>query len=57
VLFILYPAVRPNESTVDGATAAMASGSWVASHLFAMIGFILVPLGLLGLWNATGADE
>lgn len=55
VLFILYPAVRPweNESTVGGATAAMASGSWVASHLFAMIGFVLVPLGLLALWNAV----
>src|SRR5574342_555145 len=51
VLFILYPAMRPwkDESTVDGATVAMSSGSWVASHLFAMIGFILVPLGLLAL--------
>jgi len=51
VLFFLYPAVRPwqDESTVDGATRAMSSGAWVASHLFAMIGFILIPLGLLGL--------
>lgn len=55
VLFILYPAIRPwkNESTVDGATAAMASGSWVAAHLFAMIGFILVPLGLLALQSTV----
>jgi hypothetical protein len=51
VLFLLYPAVRPwhDESTVEGATASMSSAAWVASHLFAMIGFILVPLGLLAL--------
>lgn len=50
-LFVLYPAVRPwhDESTVDGAVASMSSGAWVASHLFAMIGFILVPLALLAL--------
>jgi hypothetical protein len=50
-LFLLYPATRPwhDESTVEGATAAMASGAWIASHLFAMIGFILVPFGLLAL--------
>ena len=52
LLFVLYPAVRPwaDESTVEGATQAMTSGAWVASHVFAMIGFILVGLGLLGLW-------
>jgi hypothetical protein len=27
----------------------MSSPAWVASHLFAMIGFVLVPLGLLAL--------
>lgn len=56
VLFVLYPAVRPwqDESTVEGATKAMNSGAWVAAHLFAMVGFILVALGLLGLWNAVG---
>ena len=55
VLFILYPAVRPwqDESTVEGATKAMSAGAWVAAHLFAMLGFILVALGLLGLWNAV----
>src|ERR687888_2550986 len=54
VLFILYPAVRPwqDEATVAGAIKAMSSGAWVAAHLFAMVGFILVALGLLGLWNA-----
>jgi hypothetical protein len=51
VLFVLYPAVRPweDETTVDGAVAAMGSWAWVASHLFAMVGFILVALGLLTL--------
>jgi len=56
VLFVLYPAVRPwrNESTVDGARSAMGSGAWVASHLFAMVGFILVALGLLALRDVLG---
>jgi len=51
VLFLLYPAVRPwhDESTVDGAVASMGSGAWVAAHAFAMVGFVLVPLGLLAL--------
>lgn len=54
VLFILYPAVRPweDEDTEAGAIAAMTSGAWIASHLFAMIGFILVALGLLALRGA-----
>lgn len=55
VLFALYPATRPwyDESTVDGATRAMSSDWWVASHLFAMIGFILVTLGLLAVREAV----
>ncbi|WP_238006941.1 hypothetical protein KZZ52_44430 [Dactylosporangium sp. AC04546] len=49
VLFLLYPALRPwaDETTVDGAVHSMSSPWWVATHLFAMIGFILVPLALL----------
>lgn len=56
VLFLLYPAVRPwhDESTVEGATASLSSGAWVAAHLFAMIGFVLVPLGLLALRDLLG---
>jgi hypothetical protein len=56
VLFILYPAVRPwdDESTVSGAIEAMSSGAWVAAHLFAMVGFILMALGLLAVWAAVG---
>jgi hypothetical protein len=56
ILFVLYPVFRPwrDESMVDGATAAMSSGAWVASHFFAMIGFILIPLALLALRQAAG---
>jgi hypothetical protein len=56
VLFVLYPAVRPwqDESTVAGATKAMSSGAWVAAHLFAVAGFILVALGLLAVWATVG---
>jgi len=49
MMFLLYPAVRP---AGDGA-ADWASSAWVASHLFAMIGFILVPLGLFTLLNTV----
>ena len=51
LLFVAYPVARPwhDESTVDGATRSMASNWWVAAHAFAMIGFILLPLGLLAV--------
>jgi hypothetical protein len=56
VLFLLYPVVRPwtDETTADGAREAMASGAWVASHFFAIAGFVLVPLALLGLRRLVG---
>jgi len=49
LLFLLYPVFRPweDETTTAGAAAAMGSQAWVLSHLFAMIGFILVPIALL----------
>jgi hypothetical protein len=49
LLFLLYPATRPweDETTAAGAAAAMGSQAWVWSHLFAMIGFVLVPIALL----------
>lgn len=45
ILFVLYPALRPwsDESLPDAAAASMGSPWWVATHLFAMIGFILLP--------------
>jgi hypothetical protein len=50
VLFVLYPATRPysDEKTLDAARA-FASSAWVAAHLFAVVGFILLTLGLLAL--------
>ena len=56
VLFLAYPLVRPyhDESTVAGATKSMGSNAWVAAHLFAMIGFVLLPLGLLAVSGAIG---
>lgn len=56
VLFLLYPALRPwtDETTAGGAREAMSSNAWVLSHFFAMIGFVLVPLALLGLRHVVG---
>ena len=54
VLFLGYPALRPwhDEGTVAGATASMSSAAWVTAHFLAMLGFILMPLGLLALRSA-----
>ncbi len=50
VCFILYPAIRPfsDESTLQGARA-FATSSWLLAHSLAMVGFILLMLGMLGL--------
>lgn len=55
LLFLLYPASRPwqDETTAAGAAASMGSTAWVLSHLFAMIGFILVPIALLEIHRAA----
>jgi hypothetical protein len=59
LLFVAYPAVRPwhDETTVAGATQSMSSGAWVAAHFFAMVGFILLPLGLLALRAAAASTR
>jgi hypothetical protein len=56
LLFLLYPAFRPwtDETTAAGAFEAMSSNAWVLSHLFAMVGFLLVSLALLGLRELVG---
>ncbi|WP_306358990.1 MULTISPECIES: hypothetical protein [unclassified Nocardia] len=56
VLFLLYPVLRPwhDETTTEGAAAAMGSTLWVVSHVCAMIGFVLVSLGLLGIRDRIG---
>ncbi|GGD97689.1 hypothetical protein [Paenibacillus nasutitermitis] len=49
-LFILYPVLRPfsDESSLQGAEA-FASTAWVLAHVLAIVAFILLALGLLGL--------
>ncbi|HEX6352369.1 hypothetical protein [Actinophytocola sp.] len=56
LLFLLYPAFRPwtDETTAAGALEAMGSNAWVVSHLFAMVGFVLVSLALLGMREIVG---
>lgn len=52
VFFVLYPAIRPfsDESTLLGA-AAFASSAWLLAHSLAMVGFILLAMGLFGLYS------
>ncbi|GAA3183118.1 hypothetical protein [Nonomuraea roseoviolacea] len=50
LLFLLYPAVRP----AGDDAAAMAAPAWVTGHLAAMLGFVLLGLGLLGLRELLG---
>ena len=52
VFFVFYPAIRPfsDESSLQGA-AAFASSAWVIAHSLAMVGFILLTLGLLGVYG------
>ena len=59
LLFLAYPALRPwhDEGTVAGATASMSSTAWVTAHFFAMLAFILMPLGLLALRAALAATR
>ncbi len=51
VLFVLYPAIRPfsDEKSLQGA-AAFGSNAWIVSHTLAIVAFILLMLGLLGLY-------
>lgn len=50
VLFLVYPVVRPysDETSMQGA-AAIGSPWWIVAHLCAVVGFVLLPLGLLVL--------
>jgi hypothetical protein len=50
--FLAYPAIRPytDETTLAGAEA-FASPAWLLSHSLAIVGFILLVLGLLGLYG------
>ncbi len=52
VLFALYPLIRPfsDETSLQGARA-FASASWLVAHSLAMAAFLLLGLGLLGLYT------
>ncbi len=52
VCFVLYPAIRPfsDETTLRGARA-FATSAWIVAHSLAMVGFILLTLGLLGAYG------
>jgi hypothetical protein len=56
VFFALYPLLRPwhNEASPAGARASMSSDAWLIAHLCAMLGFALLPLGLLALTSRLG---
>ncbi len=51
VFFVLFPVVRPffDESSLQGA-ADFASTRWVVAHALGMGGFILLTLGILGVY-------
>jgi len=51
VFFTLFPVVRPffDESSLQGARE-FASIQWVVAHAFGMGGFIMLTLGLLGVY-------
>jgi hypothetical protein len=56
VLFAVYPVLRPfsSERGLEGA-AAFASARWVIAHSAAMVGFVLLCLGFLGLHDRLRA--
>ncbi len=53
ILFVLYPVIRPfsDEESLQGA-AAFAMEAWTVAHMLAMGGFILLTVGLVGLYGA-----
>lgn len=54
--FLLYPVLRPysDETTADG-LRVMGTSAWIASHLLAVGGFLLVGLGLLAVSRSRAA--
>jgi hypothetical protein len=53
ILFFLYPIIRPfsDEASLQGAES-IGSTAWVVAHMMAMAGFILLTLGLVGVYRA-----
>lgn len=53
VLFIVYPVLRPRgDGSGAASVTAFASPAWLGAHLCAVVGFIGVAIGLLGLRDA-----
>ena len=51
LLFVLYPSIRPfsDETSLQGASA-FGSTAWIVAHSLAIFGFVLLVLGLLGVY-------
>ncbi len=61
LLFAVYPALRPfsSEAGMQGA-AAFGSTAWIVAHSFAIGGFVLLVLGLFGIYlllQPTSAEK
>ena len=58
ILFVLYPVIRPfsDEVSLQGA-AAFASPDWILAHTLAILGFILLALGLFTLYLSLQATN
>ena len=55
LLFVAYPVLRPwADQAPEGMSEAFASPAWLAAHLSAAAGFLLVGLGLLALRDRLG---
>ncbi|NUR89419.1 MAG: hypothetical protein HOY71_35495 [Nonomuraea sp.] len=50
IAFFLYPTIRPSTDSA----ATIASDGWLYGHLAAMLGFVLLGLGVLGLYERLG---
>lgn len=57
--FAACPAVRPYSDAVSlrGAAEAFSSTAWVVAHVLGILGFALLPLGLLGLQARVAATR
>ena len=65
LLFMVFPLVRPYfrldprspDETLAAASPVITSGSWVLSHVIAMLAFVLLLYGLLALYARFEADH
>lgn len=56
VLLVAYPVLRPwADADPAAAGAAFEAPSWIPAHVAAVLGFVLVALGLLGLRDLLAA--